>query len=870
MPQIDRLKYHRRWTQFQASDFEDRTVPEQYPPDLELEPIHLDIDLHVDLIEESIAGTVTTTVVARRDGPTDLELNAVDFLDVAVDGRDGHELAWTYDGRKLKIHWTDSFAAGERRQVAVAYKVVKPVDGLYFSQPDDAYPSRAWYVASDHETERARHWLPCIDLPNVRTTLDFHLRAEARFTILANGLLTEETPHRDGTKTAHWRLEQLCPSYLTCFAIGDFVRADDGHFDDGEKQVALAYFTNREHDEEALLRSFSRTRPIMAWMTKKLDMLFPYPKYYQFALPSMWGAMENISLVSWGDWAVLSEATAEEEGWLIDQINLHEMAHSYFGDAVVIRDFAHAWLKESWATYMEQCWSEDALSQDDGDYVFYDHSQAYFKEADERYKRPIVTRRFKSSWQMYDDHLYPGGACRLHTLRRELGDKIFWAAVQDYLKRYSGQVVETDAFRHVMEEHSGRSLGKFFDQWFGSQGYPDIKVSFKYDEQQKQGIFEVEQKQVDLRNGTPAFELATDLGWTINGQVEQMPVKLTEAKHIYILPMSGAPEQVLFDPGNKILHKLSFNPGDPMLRRQLREAKDVIGRIQAAHELAKSGKRANVQAVVDAYADESFWGARIEFARALSKAGSQTALSGLAQIVAEEEDPAVLPKVFEAAAAYRDSGIRQAIAGRLAGDLRPYARAAAFKVMGAQRQEAAWDVLLQGSQESGYHDIAQAGAIRALGATRREEAAGLLLGRVGYGDLSSRVRPAAIGGLADIGKVLEKAERERVVETMQDLLRDPELRVQYAAFAGLVEMRAIEAIPALEAYIRGQAKQNQVHFERFVASLRSHDKSDGSALKKQVEDLNDKVRKLDEQLQRLQAHLDAKSGDDIGVRSLAS
>jgi aminopeptidase N len=565
-----------------ASDFDDQSVPEQYPPDLELEPVHLDIDLHVDLVEKSFKGTVTTTVVARHDGPSDIELDAVDFLDVEVSDAAGRELSSRYDGRKINIHWVEPFASGEERRVAVAYRVVKPADGLYFSQPSEAYPDQAWYAATDNETERARHWLPCIDLPNVRTTLDFHLRAEFRFTILANGLLLEETPHRDGSKTAHWRLEQRCPSYLTCFAIGDFTRADDGIFDDGEKQIELAYFSNPEHDEATLLRSFGRTGSMMAWMTKKLDMPFPYPKYYQFALPSMWGAMENISLVSWGDFAMLDEAMAAEEGWLIDQINLHEMSHSYFGDAVVVRDFAHAWLKESWATYMEQCWSEDELSQDDGDYVFYDHGRAYFDEADDKYKRPIVTRRFKSSWQMYDRHLYPGGACRLHTLRRELGDQTFWAAVQDYLKRYSGQVVETDDFRHVMEEHSGRSLGKFFDQWFHSKGYPDIKVSFKYDEKQKQGLFEVEQQQVDAEKSIPAFELVTSLGWTIDGETKEMAIKLNEAKHIFIIAMETAPEQVRFDPGNKILHKLTFNPGDPMLRKQLREARDVIGRILAA------------------------------------------------------------------------------------------------------------------------------------------------------------------------------------------------------------------------------------------------------------------------------------------------
>src|SRR5213078_3618228 len=98
------------------------------------------------------------------------------------------------------------------------------------------------------------------------------------------------------------------------------------------------------------------------------------------------------------------------------------------------------------------------------------------------YKRPIVTRQFKASWDLYDAHLYEGGACRLHTLRCELGDEVFWAAVRDYLQRYNGKVVETDDFRHVMEEHSGRALGKFFDQWFYTAAYPDLKVTFSYDD----------------------------------------------------------------------------------------------------------------------------------------------------------------------------------------------------------------------------------------------------------------------------------------------------------------------------------------------------------------------------------------------------
>ena len=52
MPQFDHLDYTRRWSRILASDFDDRSVPEQYPPDLELEPVHRDIDLHVKLDEQ--------------------------------------------------------------------------------------------------------------------------------------------------------------------------------------------------------------------------------------------------------------------------------------------------------------------------------------------------------------------------------------------------------------------------------------------------------------------------------------------------------------------------------------------------------------------------------------------------------------------------------------------------------------------------------------------------------------------------------------------------------------------------------------------------------------------------------------------------
>ena len=641
--------------------FDDHSLPEHYPPDLELEPTHLFIDLYVSIPARSVGGRVTTTVVAKHAGSMMLKLDAVDFDDLSVRDLNDNKINWQYDGRKLLIAWETPFAAQEIRKIEVAYRVVAPTAGLYFALPDEAYPSQPYYMLSDHETERARHWLPCIDLPNVRTKLDLRLRADARFTILANGYLVEETEQGDGTKTAHWRLEQPCPSYLICVAIGEFTRYDDGDFLDGESVIPVASYAGAEHIAEDLRRTFAPTKRMLTWMTSLLNLPFPYPKYYQLALPITSGAMENITLVTWGDNCVQDALLAREIGWHVDQVNVHEMAHSYFGDAIVCRDFAHAWLKESWATYVEQLWQEETNGSDASQYVYYSNRAVYLKECDEEYQRPIITRRFQASWDLYDAHLYEGGACRLDTLRHELGDDIFWDAVRDYLQRYLHQVVETDDFRRVLEEHSGRSLGKFFDQWFRTAGFPDLKVSFEYEASRQEGTFTIEQKQVNKEKGVPVFEFTTEVGWSIGSQIEERTIHINAERQVVVLHMNDRPDQVRFDPNHKVLHRLEFNPGDPMLRAQLLNAPDLIGRIEAANTLAQSGKQINLQAVVDAFLQESHWGARAEFATALGDANHGTAIEGLSQLIRSESEPRVLVNLLRAAANYRSPAISAAI-----------------------------------------------------------------------------------------------------------------------------------------------------------------------------------------------------------------
>lgn len=829
-----------------------------YPPSLEIEPVHLSIELALDLEAQTAVGTVTHTLTGNRAGARVLELDAVDFLDVKVKDLAGRALTHGYDGEKLWVRWEEPFAQGEKRQIAVSYRVAKPRSGLFFMKPTTEDPSKPYYAATDHETELARHWLPTIDLPNVRTTLEFKLTAKSEYAILANGYLVGEEANANGTKTAHWKLDQRCPSYILCFAVGDFIRADDGEFEG----IPVAYFATKDFRPDDLKRSFGRTRDMLAWMTKRLGTKFPFPKYYQFALPAFGGAMENISLVSWSDTYVLDERIAPEGTWLVDQVNVHEMAHSYFGDLVVCRDFAHAWLKESWATYMETCWLEDKKGADEQQYDLYRNAYAYFEEADSSYNRPLVTRKFASSWQMYDRHLYPGGACRLHTIRRELGDEVFWKGVSDYLATNAQSAVETDDFRRALEKACGRSLQKLFDQWVFTAAYPDLKVTFSYDKEKAIGSFEVEQKQFNEAKGVPAFDLKVDLGWTVDGKTVTKEARLASARQTFHFPMAKEPEQVRFDPSWNSLHKLEFNPGDEKLRKQLSSATDVVGRILAAKVLGEGGKRANVRALLDAWKKEKFWGVKREIIAAIAKAGTEDAIQGLAAIVADEADAQVLDRVFAASGSFRDARLAEAIRARLTkGDLPPKASAAALTALGLQHEKASADFLRKMSErECRRYGYEPAAALHALGMSRSEDQAQFLIERSKPGKTGYRARRGAVAGMASLAPFVEKKWRAPLHERLIDLLRDPDAQMRQAAARGLAAARVTDGLPALSAYRATLSHQEAVGLDSLIASLRKGEGDHLADVDKRFEDLTDKLRKA---LARVQ-DLEDKMAPDAG------
>ncbi|CAO3681152.1 unnamed protein product [Umbelopsis ramanniana] len=825
-----------------------------YAPHLVIEPVHLDISVHFkDLSSKAAQVQVIHTFrssnsssIAPLKERSQIVLNGVAFEDLQVEGKGATH---SYNGKEITLYWDSPFEAQSERTVTLKYSVDHPVSGLLFDRRDWMPGTTDEWAITDHETEKARYWLATVDFPTVRTTLTWHITAPERFTSMANGAFVGEDV-KDGFKTTHWKLDHRCPSYLTCFAVGDLIEVDDGEVDG----IPVKYFAAKSRKEDDVRRGFNETPSMIKWLQKKVGYPFPWPKYYQIALPSILGAMENISLVTWVDTFAIDETNALERKQLTDCVNIHEMAHTYFGDLLVIRHFEHAWLKESWATYIESCWLQDHHSEDVFRNEMIENAFTYFDECD-RYMRPIVTRKYDSSWDIFDMHTYPGGAWRIHMLRCLLGDDAFWAGVKAYVNKFAQKTVQTSDFQTALEDASGLNLTRFFDEWIYSKGYPKIKADYSFDKQTNLVKVSLSQTQVDKKNGVPLFALPLEIEVADEkGTVFSTVAEFDRENKIVAfipLPKDSSPHILRIDPNGKVLFTLELNADEDILENTAKSAKDIMNRIHAYYELIKTGTRASLKTVRKLIKEEPFYSVRIHVSDALSKLKTPFALEILAELFSDEQDPNAMYSVFDNCF-IADKNIREAALKVLKRNNLPYrAHASALAVLGYQHNEQDLPYLLEVAKDEtkiGQFGLIRAGALKALGYHRSEESFKYLLSRVDIGLENPRARQALVKAIRESAQWQEDRYKRMAKDKLVELLRDDNGYVRKQSVAELVNLKVKSSYDDIDASRALIAKDDYPWLDRKLKSLQESSSGGDKVGQETIEKLEERIKKLESKL----------------------
>ncbi len=741
---------------------------------------HLDADVALDVPRESVRGVVTLDIERRDDEADEIVLDAVAF-DVNSVSVGGKQSAFTNDGARLTIPISRGAKA---TQVVVSYKA-KPRRGMYFLRPDEDVPDRPLQVWTQCQEEDARHWLPCVDKPHAKMTTSVTVRAPRGWTVLSNGELTSKRDEADGV-VFRWEMNLPHPSYLLTIVAGEFaeIEAQAGH-------VPLSYLVPQDRRADGV-RTFEKTPKMVEYFGQITGVPYPWNKYAQVVVSDfVFGGMENTTATTMYEHILLDERAAIDI--TSDDLIAHELAHQWFGDFVTCRDWSEGWLNEGFATFMEHVWREHDLGVDEYQYALERDLESYASEANGRYRRAIVCRDYDAPLDLFDRHLYEKGGLVLHMLRHELGSERFWRGVAAYLTKHAHGLVETRDLQRALEDVSGRSLGRFFDQWVYKPGHPDLDVAIHWEK--KRLMVTVKQTQ-SATDGVPnAFEFPLVFDAVKeDGSSELLRISISQRSEAFVLPLPLRPAFVIVDPDMLVLGELTVRAPNDMLRSQLAKAAAARGRWMAARILAKSTDSLTIAALGKRLHDEGeFWGVRAECAAALGRIKTADCLEILSAS-AGVAHPKVRRAVVEAIGSFRTTAAAEAVAAHAQRDASYLVEAEAARSIGKIRRDEAFERLTGMLDRPSWADVVRVGAVDGLAALRDERAVDKLLPRLRYGN-SERVRRAVLMALPKL------TSQERVREIVEELLDDPNPHVRLDAARSLGKFDDVKARPALRARI---------------------------------------------------------------------
>ncbi len=824
----------------------------QFAPDRIVDVIHIKLEITPDFETRTIEGVATLRVAPIGQPLRELRLDAVNLNVRDVRSRRQIE-DYTVTPDSLRITFRDEIPVGEEVGLTIEYDA-EPKKGLYFRTDDMGYPAGDQQLWTQGEPHEARHWFPCFDYPNERSSTEVLCCVPRGMTVLSNGRLVKDSVDKSSnTRTTHWLQEKPHANYLICLVAGYLDRLESQHRD-----VPLTFYSQPSKSNYAK-NSFRDTADIMAFFEKEIGVPFPWDKYAQVTIMDfMWGGMENTSLTTLTDGTLFSEET---EGLNSSRgLNAHEMAHQWFGDYVTCKDWSHLWLNEGFATYYEALHNGHQNGRDAFLYEMYRNRQSVLEQGS-RDLRPIVYKGYQSPKEQFDFRAYPKGAWVLHMLRNQLGEEVYRNAVQTYLERHALSSVVTEELNSVMEEVSGKSLDRFFDQWVYHGRHPDIRVSYHWSPLDRVAKITVRQTQ-EVHEAVRLFEFPTRLRFKIGGEVVDKQIVVSKASQEFYVALPGKPQIVRFDPELTILADIRFAKSRPMLYAQLRDGSDAIGRLMAAEQLGKLGSAQAVTALKVALQNDPLEGVRETAASALREIGTDPAFEALVDS-ADQPNAATRKAVIEQIAKFYRTDARDTLMVCRKSEKNPAILGSIVKGLGSYSGDDIRDSILEALRHKSFGNLTVNAAMDAIAAQASGDYVNPLLEA-----LDSRADELTARQLAHGMAVLSQLpvaddQQQDVVDLLLRYMDHPQTQLQNSAIRALGKFDLPDARRTLAALRSNPDKQ--------VAKIATEAYHSGpKPAAPELKTLNRNLSKLREEQEAMQKHLERLTEKLKAYRSEAS
>ncbi len=389
---------------------------------------------------KQVSAQVLIEAVSTSDELTHLSL---DFIGFEIDSLevDGTTASHSRIDDKLVITLPQTKQIGDSFNITVAYHGAPVRRASRFVSFEASigliYPEgETLFIAS--EPDGARYWFPCNDHPRDKATFRIEATVPAGLTAVSNGTLLKKQPTDNRQTIFIWEHNHPMATYLATVVVGEYELTTS----QSPNGIPLRDYVFP--DLRLAERAFANTGPIVDWMS---EMLGPYPfDVYGHVTINEAGFSLETQTISMIAVFMLSE-----------DVVVHELAHSWFGNWVSLDSWGEIWRNEGFATYFEWLWH-------------YRDDPAGFEEEMNALTRDAFSNQFEplnelSPKNMFGYESYVKGAVVVHQLRLQVGDQAFFDGLRLYFARYGGGTASDADFQAVMEEVSGQDLDAFFADW---------------------------------------------------------------------------------------------------------------------------------------------------------------------------------------------------------------------------------------------------------------------------------------------------------------------------------------------------------------------------------------------------------------------
>jgi len=411
------------------------------------------------------------------------------------------QVNFEHTGTLLTIALPEKAQIKSEGTFSIAYSGV-PIDGLVISE--NLHGNRTFF--GDNWPDRAQNWLPVVDHPSDKASVEFIVIAPGHYQIISNGIQIEETNLSNGLKFTHWKEDVELPTKVMVIGVSGFATQLVGEVD-GIPVYTWVY----PEDRIAGFYDYSIAPEILKYMVEMVG-VYPYHKLANVQSTTRFGGMENANTIFYDE--KLITGTRELEATVA-----HEIAHQWFGNSTSEADWHHAWLSEGFATYFENFW-----------FLYSERENEFRKKMIEdrleviEYSKirlaPIVDTSVVDYVNLLNSNTYEKAAWVLHMLRHKIGEEAYFQGIRQYYDEYKFSNALTEDFQEVMGAVSGVSLKRFFEQWFFRAGHPIISKSFT--QKNSKLSVEIEQKQSKKFEFLLEIEIEVESGLKI--------LKLVQAK----------------------------------------------------------------------------------------------------------------------------------------------------------------------------------------------------------------------------------------------------------------------------------------------------------------------------------------------------